>query len=218
MFAALELRAIDPDAAEQFYTAVLGRPFQAELSVLPELARRRGAPPHWLGQLAAVELEPMLSQFLEQGAELLGPRRSVGGATIVGVRDPFGAVVALTDRPSRPGTAHWFQHHSTDPERAASFYARCFGCTVGALEASPWGPMLRFTSETGRGVFLSTARQTQVHPQWLFAHAVEELDEARAMVNELGGKALPAFTIDAGRRIVVADDAQGAAFALVSSR
>src|SRR5688572_27034938 len=113
-FSWYELRTTDVAAARAFYTAVAeldirreaerlmvcsGNLTIGEISALPERARALGAPAHWLGHIAVADADKCAAHFVAQGAERLGPPRLLDGFLVHGLRDPFGAPVALTSRP-----------------------------------------------------------------------------------------------------------------------
>ena len=186
-----ELRTTDVAAARKFYEAVLLEPLDALVTELPAIARARGAPSHWLGHLHVDDLEGTVTSFLEAGAERLGPaRRCDEGAPIIGLRDPLGAVVALTSRPIRTTARALPIHLSHAPERARQLYA---------LDAL----FLPITDE-------------KTHAQWIFPFVVTNFDQLVGRVRELGGDALITTTAD-GRRTAYSHDAQGAAFAVLEA-
>jgi len=215
VFRAFELRALEVAPAVRFYERVLERRFEFEISELPAIARQRGAPPHWLGQLGVDER--VRTAFFEAGAVALGPERELRDGRVASVRDPFGAVVGLTDRPAVAARVAWQQHHSTDAELAAAFHSEHFGLRLGTRRELPSvGLVIEFEAPGARGIFVSTARMPHVHSQWLFAHEVADVELARKRVLAESGRALPAFSVP-GRSISVCEDAQGAAFLLIGA-
>lgn len=160
-----ELRTIDVAAARRFYEAVLLQPLDALVTELPAVARARGAPAHWLGHLHVDALEQTVAAFLEAKAERLGPPRSCDdGPHIIGLRDPFGAVVALTSRPVRATVRARPIHLSHAPERARAFYG---------LDAT----FLPITDE-------------HTHPQWIFPIVVSDFEQTLERVRRHGGDVL----------------------------
>ncbi|WP_375759601.1 VOC family protein [Corallococcus exercitus] len=218
-----ELRTSRPDEARRFYSNVLGTPSVGEVTLLPEAAAARGAPSHWLGHIDVPDLESSVQRFLAQGAERLGPpRRSAEGVPSTVLRDPFGAVVALTSRtghPTHPALA-WHELHTSDQERAFALYSSVFGWRpTEALQLSPEvGTYQQFTwREDARsvGAACSTARLPHIHPHWLFYFAVDDLDRALAAVVEGGGLvASSPHVMPDGTRVAPCEDSQRAAFGL----
>lgn len=164
-FRHFELRTTNVSAARAFYEATVLSPFDGLVSELPGVARARGAPAHWLGHLHVDDPERALAAFLEAGAERLGPARSCDdGAPIIGLRDPFGAVVALTSRAVRAAERALPIHLSHDPDRARAHYS------VPAL-------------------FLPIV-DGQTHSQWIFPIVVSNFDRAIERIREHGGHVL----------------------------
>jgi predicted enzyme related to lactoylglutathione lyase len=58
------------------------------------------------------------------------------------------------------------------------------------------------------------ARLPQVHSQWLFFFATENLDKSLAQVRSSGGLTLPVVKTAEGNLVAACDDPQGAAFGL----
>lgn len=160
-----ELRTTDVTAARKFYEAVLLAPLDALVTELPAAARARGAPAHWLGHLHVDDLDRTVASFLEAGAERLGPARTTDdGAPIIGLRDPLGAAVALTSRPTPATVRARPIHLSHDPERARQRYA---------LDAS----FLPITDE-------------KTHAQWIFPIVVTNFEQTVELVRRHGGDAV----------------------------
>ncbi len=244
MFTWYELRTTDLDAAARFYAEVMewqvqqtaagetlvfvsakggtlmgkaGTPMGG-LSLLPEPAVRRGAPPHWLGYVAVPDVAAMAARFVAAGGQRLSP--SLGGDVAV-IRDPQGAVLGLcsgTDRKSH--AVAWHEHYAPDSEKAFATYAELLSFrTMGMLDLGPGVGSYRTISwgglEGSIGGMLSTARTPHIHPQWLFYLTVDSLDRALSRVRALDGLiAQEPLLSPSGARFAVCDDPQGAAFAL----
>lgn len=221
MFAWYELRAIDPEGARVFYADTLGLHFRdeggralldlgrvaGEITELPEVARTRGAPPHWLGHLSVSDVDAALTAM--NGVQL-GPERNIDGYRVVGVRDPSGVPVALTDRPLASPLA-WHELHGAAPDPLAPYRAIAPLREVGEHEL----PM-RYTLWTlgpAAGGAMASAHLPGVHPHWEHYFAVADMETARASIHRCGGRALPARSFD-GRSFAVAHDPWGASFGL----
>ncbi|MBN9159948.1 MAG: VOC family protein [Myxococcales bacterium] len=232
MFRRYVLRALDVDEARAFYREVAGLDFSAapeksgiEVWPLHEQARARGAPPHWLGQLAVVDVEAAVGRLLELGAERLGPTvRGRDGAAFATLRDPLGAVVGVRESmppPERTPVA-WHHLNTRDLERAWTVYAELFGWHhTETMEAADLEGGLRMfawdrSGETV-GSIANTARLPGVHTHWLFYFPVADLEASLALVRAKGGKTLAPVVLPNGNRLAPCDDPQGAAFGLFSS-
>jgi hypothetical protein len=214
------LRTTDVSAAAAFYDAVLERRGDGILP-LHESALARGARPHWLGHVGVSELggaEAVAARFVERGATRLGPPPGVGD--IVVLRDPGGAVVAVTDGagPSAARVA-WHQLNTADPARAGANYSELFGWSLTRqTDLSALGRHQQFafgTGEPGVGIISDVAGRPGVHPHWLFLFAVPSLDRATERVAAHGGLVVGTVTLPNGVRVAPFDDPQGAAFGVI---
>lgn len=233
MFCRYVLRTLDVDAARAFFAEVAGLDFstpseQSGLEIFPlhEQARARGAPPHWLGQLAVSDVETTAGRLVELGAERLGPTfKGRDGTSFATFRDPVGALVGLRENtpvPARSPVA-WHHLHTRDLDRAWSIYSDVFGLEQREIIEAPnlEGGFRAFAwngSGESVGSIANTARWPGVHTHWLFYFPVADLDAALAVVHEKGGKTLPPVTLPNGRRLAPCDDPQGTAFGLFSAR
>lgn len=236
MFVRYALRTLDVEAARVFYTEVAGLDFSVAPDVsgieawpLHEQARARGAPAHWLGQLATPDVEATAMGMVSLGADRLGPtQRGPDGDTFATLRDPLGSIVGLRSSTkaarrlrTRPAVV-WHHLHTRELERAWSVYGELFEwhhtSTVEAagLEGGIW----TFSCDRGDpdvGSIANSARAAGVHPHWLYAFPVDDLDASLRLVRAKGGTVLEPVVLPNGLRMAPCDDPQGAAFGLVSS-
>jgi len=219
-FSGYVLRTTDVGAATSFYDAVLERRGDGILP-LPESAIARGARPHWLGHIRAHDLggaEAVAARFVERGATRLGPPAATGDCVVL--RDPGGAIVAMTDASgeSSAGVA-WHQLNTRDPVRASENYSAMFGWSFEAeLDLGELGRHRRFTFGAGEpnvGMLSDVEGRPGVHTHWLFFFAVPSLDVAVHRVSKHGGIVIGPVGLPNGVRIAVCDDAQGAAFGVI---
>lgn len=224
-FSYYTLRTSDPDRAERFYADVLGDSFWGSgirVAPLPERARALGVPSHWLGHVCVSDLDTMSQTLIAGGSEPLGPTQtSADGDRRAILRDPFGAVIGLTNEAplaTRDRVA-LHVHHSEDEERASQVYRTWFGWSE--ADRSDLGLELgrhrMFAWQVGgrpAGIFTNLATLPHVHTQWLFCLRVPDFDAAIDRVRARGGLALEPVRTAQGGRITGGDDPQGAAFAL----
>lgn len=224
-FCRYELRTTDLDGARAFYAEVVGPEIwgaDVTLAPLPEQAAARGAPPHWLGHLGVSDVDAATSRFVAQGAQPLGPtRRGAGGEARAILRDPSGAVVALTSERTPPARdlVAWHLLNTASPARASATYAELFGWTIGAeVDLGPGRGRHRSLAwdESGQsaGSVADITGSPHIHPQWLFFFRVPDLERSLARVRAAGGLALEPTTTGRGALVAPCDDPQGAAFAL----
>jgi predicted enzyme related to lactoylglutathione lyase len=224
-FCRYELRTTDVGAAREFYTAPFGPELWGDAITvvpLPERAAARGAPAHWLGHISVDDVEDALRRFTASGAEQLGPlQRNPDGTALAVLREPNGAVVALTSAKAPPpgDRIAWHVLHAKDEERAFATYASLFGWAPSEfLDQGPdLGRHQMFTWEGAAGAVGSVANTgllPGVHPQWLFFFGVANIEESLASVRALGGFTLEAVRTSSGHLVAACDDPEGAAFGL----
>lgn len=181
-FSRYELRTKDVVAARAFYRSILE--VELDITQLPERAQAAGAPSHWLGHVAG-DVERALAA---------GAQRIHGNV----LRDPLGAVFAVTDRleeaPSPPIV--WHQLNTTDVARAKRFYAEAFAWTD--------------TEPANVSIHDFAASMPGVHTAWLFHFRVADLDATIAKVKAAGGFVAGVSELPGGDRLAVCDDPQGA--------
>ena len=223
-FCRFDLRTTDVDAARAFYTRILGHD-RAPIWPLHEQALARGARPHWLGQLGAVDVERTAAAFVARGAVRLGPTRATadGGHAAV-LRDPGGAVVAVGTPPRASSELDvvWHVLHTSDVARAAANYRELFGWELTRrVELGAHGDFQEFAWRAGGasvGALSDIAGRPGVHAHWLFFFEVDALEPAIAATRAAGGIVLDSFVLPSGERACVCDDPEGAAFALRERR
>lgn len=232
-----ELRTTDPAAARRFYVDVVGlvgaatdttfslrpgAPALGEFATLPARAAALGAPAHWLGHVDVADVAAAVAQFVALGASPLGPTQTREDGTVVApLRDPLGAVMAVTSRAAAASpTLPWCDLHTADHTRAAPIYQSMFGWTPTALRdlGPDLGDYQEFAWHAGGrsvGGLSSAARLPTIHPHWLFYFPVADLDAALARVRDLGGRVLSGpFAAPDGARVAQCEDPQRAVFAL----
>lgn len=223
-FCRYELRSTDVDGARTFYSDLLGRDFWGDtidVASLPAAAAARGVPGYWLGYVAVEDVVPPMYRFLDAGATRLGapPADGRDSAGVV-LRDPFGAIVALTPASVPPGKERiaWHLHVSRDEERTFGLYKDILGWTaLDRQDLGERGHHVTFTWDgrrTAVGSACDMASRPHVHAQWLYFFTTPDLDASIARVRALGGLALQPTTTADGHRVVACDDPQGAAFGL----
>ena len=137
------------------------------------------------------------------------------------VQDPTGAFFAVweprasigAERVNEPGALTITQLNTSNPERAQEFYAGVFGWSFEAVEGGDrpyWGIY--------NGDRLNGGMMEQSPSAWLVYFGSESVEDDAAKIAELGGTVIvPPMPVPGGR-ILVAQDPQGAVFALVSGR
>jgi hypothetical protein len=219
-FSRFELRATDVERARAFYASLFGHDRTSVVRLPPEAAAR-GAPPHWLGMLEVPDVERAASGFVERGAIRLGPTHLREGGELAIVRDPGGAVVALSTLPAhRDAGVVWHVLHTSDLERTAAAYQDLFGwAPAGHRDLGELGVLRDFAWRAGEppaGSMTDITGRPGRHPHWLFHFATDDLERSTEVVRDAGGRVLGPFGLADATRVAVCDDPQGAAFALLA--
>lgn len=238
MFVRYLLRTTDLDAARAFYEAAIGLALpdgMADRSVveawpLHEQARARGAPAHWLGQIAVDDVGDAVAKLVARGCEPLGPAlRAQDGTPFATLRDPSGAVFGVRTFPGEGAAASadgedrtrpaWHQLHTRELDVVWSLYSETFGWVQRhTVEEGDLEGGYRLFSASGDGPIVggmgNTARRPGVHPHWLFCFSVTDIDAVSARALALGGTVMAPVALPDGRRVMACEDPQGGAFGL----
>ena len=219
-FCRYQLRTTDVAAARAFYAAVIDLGDSAlEIVPLPPEAAARGAPPHWLGYLGVADVEATAAAFVARGATQVGPARPAGdGGTVAILRDPGGAVVALTSSRAPSTDAVWPVLNTPDFARTTAAYRDLFGWHLtGQIDLGARGVYHQFAWTTGgpnAGAMTDVSGRPGIHPHWLPNFRVAALDAAVAGVAKTGGEIIAQLAVPGAARIAVCHDPRGAIFAL----
>jgi predicted enzyme related to lactoylglutathione lyase len=219
-FCRYQLRTTDIPAARAFYAPIVDLGDGAvDVVPLPPEAAARGAPPHWLAHLAVDDVEALAAAFVARGATRLGPPRPApGGGDVAILRDPGGAVVALTTSPPPAADTVWPVLNTPDFPRTTAAYSELFGWTItDRIELGPRGVYHQFAWIAGgasAGAITDITGRSGVHPHWLVNFRVAAFDATVATVAKTGGEIIDQVTVPGVARIAVCHDPQGAIFAL----
>jgi len=219
-FCRYQLRTTDIPAARAFYAPLVDLGDGAiDIVPLPPEAAARGAPPHWLGHLAVDDVETIAAAFVARGAMRLGPPRPApGGGDVAILRDPGGAVVALTTSRPPATDAVWHVLNTLDFARTTAAYSELFGWKVtDRIDLGPLGVYHQFAWTAGgahAGGITDITGRPGVHPHWLFNFRVAAFDAAVATVAGTRGEIISQVSVPGVARIAVCHDPQGAIFAL----
>ncbi|MGH7566222.1 MAG: VOC family protein [Gemmatimonadota bacterium] len=242
-----ELLTSDADAAQKFYKDVVGwktAPFDDaqmpytmwmkddEAAVggvmdLPEDARKRGVPPHWMAYVAVPDVDATTDRAGKLGGStIMGPGDIPNVGRFAILADPQGAAITAFKGSQEmppgnaepgPGDFSWAELATTDHEGAFDFYTQLFGWEK--QEAMDMGEGAGVYQMFGRGgnmmggMYNKTADQPG--PAWLYYITIGDLDEAVKKVTKKGGTIIvEPMEVPGGSRIAVGIDPQGAAFGL----
>ncbi|MFV0464414.1 MAG: VOC family protein [Nostocoides sp.] len=194
---------------------------------------RPDAPPSWLLYFTSDDVDTMAASVTAAGGSVLAPPADIPGTgRFAVVTDPQGAAYGLLqplpmDTPpaspafdqSSVGHGTWHELMSTDPTAGFAFYADQFGWSRGeAMDMGDMGFYQLFQlagTEIGGMMGLGQAPQ----PAWLPYFGVTSVAEAVDRITGAGGTIHhgPA-DIPGGAQIALANDPQGAWFAVLGPR
>jgi predicted enzyme related to lactoylglutathione lyase len=239
-----ELLTNDIAAATAFYKATIGwgtksfsggTPYQmwtasgvevGGVMLLPEDARRMGAPPNWLMYVAVPDVDATVREAAGLGSKIYVPAQDIPGVGRFAVLgDPQGAMFAVYraagfdrghDEEARPGEFCWHELATLDGRAAWDFYHSLFGWQkTSAWDMGAEGVYQMFgRGGVPMGGMYSKPAEIQ-EPRWLCYVQVADVDAAAANVQLRGGKITSGpMDVPGGARIANCLDPQGAPFAL----
>ena len=242
-FSWTDLNTTDQQAAKDFYSKLFGweitdmpagedvvysmaaidGKWVAAISPQPEMQRDAGAPPSWNSYVTVESADEALAKAKELGATVHADAFDVMEAGRMGVvQDPQGAFFLVWEPKQHigaqlvnaPGALSWNELGSPDLDGSAKFYGDLFGWTTSPMDMGD-SPYLVISTAAGRsnGGIRPPAPQG-APPFWLVYFATDDLDGALRKVTDLGGNVLVDTTDIGVAKIAVAQDPQGAVFAL----
>ncbi len=172
-----DLMTTDPDAAQSFYTELIGWGTQAwdgpmpytrwtnhdvplgGVVTLPEEAKQAGAPPHWLAYIHTPSVDETVTTAEQNQGKVVVPAQDIPKVGRFAVlADPQGAVFAAytpagetpEDSAAKVGEFSWHELNSSDHENAWGFYETLFGWQkTDAMDMGEMGMYQMFTKSGG---------------------------------------------------------------------
>jgi predicted enzyme related to lactoylglutathione lyase len=245
-FSWTDLTTTDQDAAKAFYGELFGweaidNPVGdgvvysmmqidgkdvAAISPQNQQQREMGAPPAWNSYITVESADETLEKAKQLGGSVHAPAFDVMDVGRMGVvQDPQGAYFLAWQAKTHvgaalvnaPGALSWNELATTDPEASAAFYAELFGWTAEPFEGSamPYWTIANKDGHTNGGI---RPAMEQEPTYWLVYFGSADIDADVAKVSELGGSQIvEPMDIGVGK-IGVAQDPQGAVFALYAGQ
>src|SRR4051794_8134845 len=159
-----------------YWVLRVGGRYVSGMSAMREEHLAAGAPPAWLSYVTVEEADATAARVGELGgAVTLPPFDVLDAGRMALLRDPQGAIFAIW-QPRRhigaelvndPGAMVLNQLNTSDPERAAAFYAALFGWTVSQVASEPqayWGIM---NGPSLNGGIMALPPEAPAPPHWL---------------------------------------------------
>ncbi|MGH2913704.1 MAG: VOC family protein [Solirubrobacteraceae bacterium] len=242
-FSWTDLNTTDPEAAKSFYSALMGWEFTdmpvgegssysmaaidgnwvAAVSPQPQQQRDAGVPPAWNSYVTVQDADATAARAAELGGTVHAePFDVMEAGRMAVIQDPQGGwFLAWQPRDhigaglvNAPGALCWNELGTPDLDGASEFYGQLFGWTTSQMEGSeePYLVIRNADGHTNGGIRPPAPPGTP--PFWLAYFATADIDAAVGEVGRLGG-GVPVGATDIGiAKIAVAQDPQGAVFAL----
>jgi predicted enzyme related to lactoylglutathione lyase len=236
-FSWVDLATSDPDAAKGFYTGLFG--WDTQDNPLPEggvytmaskggksvaalYSAQEGQPTAWNSYVTVASADEAAAAAKQHGGTVEAePFDVLEVGRMAVIQDPTGAFLSVweprasigAERVNEPGTLTINQLNTSDPARAQEFYTGVFGWRfeqVAEGDQPYWGIY--------NGDRLNGGMMEQPPDAWLVYFGSDSVDDDAGRIGELGGQVVAAPMSVPGGRILVAQDPQGAVFALVSGR
>lgn len=212
----VELCTPRPEAAEEFYSALLGWSVRHErlgrstyrmcsvdgrdVAGISAGDLHGGRPRGWLTYFAVDGIDDAAAKAVALGGELVtAPRHLPAAGTGATVIDPFGAAFGLYQGEARagvqmlnlPGALCWNELNTGEPQRSVSYYQSLFGYGTLSRTDTPTGrpyTVLTLDDAPVAGVLeMDNAWPNYVPSRWITYFSVTALDAAVARTVELGG-------------------------------
>ncbi|WSJ28498.1 VOC family protein [Streptomyces subrutilus] len=238
----------DLDAAQRFYSAVLGWEFRPDrvgdgsavafhhgtpVAGLSALSGRLGMPSAWTPYFAVDDADVTAARIRERGATMAVGPLAFGTGRAALAADPAGAVFGFWQGEVIPdwsvgrGTAPaWLELRTRDAFAAAIFYGEVLdwagdrpGCCTVSYEQDH--VVLRHGHDTVArisGGALEEDPDPLVRPRWHVHFRVPDLEEAMEAAARLGGRAASPVSTSSAGRSVALADSDGALFTVVAPR
>lgn len=200
----------------------------AGMMAIPADARSNGMRPAWFGYVGVDDVDAAIARITDAGGSVHMPATDLPDVgRIAMVADPQGVVFYVMRGTSEEAsgsfdataTGHcaWNELATSDLPAAIDFYTGQFGWTKG--EAMNMGDMgdYQFIHHDGEPIgAMMTRQQPGPPPMWSFYFRVADIDAAAKRVTDGGGAIMHGPSeVPGGDHIVIANDPQGAMFALV---
>jgi predicted enzyme related to lactoylglutathione lyase len=241
-FSWTDLSTTDTDGAKAFYTGLFG--WDTQDNPIPDggvytmllkhgkavaalSGTREGQPPSWNAYVTVESADATAASAAEHGGTVaMEPFDVMDVGRMALIQDPTGAFFAVwearesigAELVNEPGALTITQLDTSDPARAEEFYSGVFGWRFEAAPGSDqpyWGI---YNGDRLNAGMMTLPAGAPAPSHWLVYFATASVDDDARRIAELGGQVVVRpLPIPAGR-ILVAQDPQGATFALFAGR
>jgi uncharacterized protein len=199
----------------------------AAISPQPQQQRDAGAPPTWNSYITVESADQALERAAQLGATVHAPAFDVMDVGRMGVvQDPQGAYFLVWEPKTHigaslvnaPGALSWNELATPDMDASAKFYGDLFGWKVAPMQGMEM-PYMTIQNQDGHGNGgIRPVMPPGTPPHWLVYFGTDDIEASSRRASELGGSELVAPTDIGVGKIAVAQDPQGAVFALYSGQ
>jgi predicted enzyme related to lactoylglutathione lyase len=240
-FSWTDLSTPDAQASKDFYGAMFDWEFEDNpipdggVYVMARLGGRAAAAmfetserhPAWASYVTVDDADAITDSARELGANVLAePFDVMDVGRMATLQDPTGAVFCVwqprtsigAEVVNGPGALSLNQLNTSDPDAAQSFYSELFGWRIEQVsdtETQYWGI---YRGETLNGGMMQLPPGSPAPSHWLVYFGIDDLDAAAGQIGSAGGTLMVPPQEVPGGRILVAQDPQGAIFALLAGR
>jgi predicted enzyme related to lactoylglutathione lyase len=240
-FSWTDLSTPDAEASRAFYGGLFGWEFEDNpvpeggVYVMAKLGGRSAAAmfetserhPAWASYVTVDDADAIADRARQLGANVMSEPfdvMHVGRMAII--QDPPGAVFCVW----QPGTSigaevvngagalSLNQLNTIDPEAAKRFYSDLFGWRFEDVQGGPAPYSAIYNGERLNGGMMEMPAGQPAPPHWLVYFGTDDMAGAAERIGSLGGRIVVEAMDVPGGQILVAQDPQGATFALVSGR
>jgi predicted enzyme related to lactoylglutathione lyase len=239
-FSWTDLATPDAQASKDFYAGLFGWDFEDNpipdggVYVMARIGGRAAAAmfetserhPAWASYVTVDDLDGTTARARELGANVLAePFDVMDVGRMSTIQDPTGAVLCLWEPKTSigaeivngPDALSLNQLNTSDPEAAERFYGELLGWrfdSVGTEETPYWGI---FRGDALNGGMMPLPAGAPMPSRWLVYFGSEDVDAAAEQIRSAGGTLMiEPMNVPPSGRILVAQDPQGAVFALFS--
>ena len=242
-FSWTDLNTTDQEAAKAFYSGLFGweitdmpageginysmaaidGKWVAAISPQPQQQREAGVPPSWNSYITVEDIDASAARARELGAAVHAePFDVLAAGRMAVIQDPQGAWFLLWQPKDHigaglvnaPGALSWNELGSPDLEGSARFYGDLLGWTTTPMDGADPPYLVISTAAGHSNGGIRPPAPPGAPAFWLVYFATGDIEGSVARVGELGGTVLVPATDIGIARIAVAQDPQGAVFAL----
>lgn len=215
---------------------LIGRPDGGNAGGLLHMSQAmldHGAQPLWVAYMHVEDMSAALEKVIALGGSVLMPEQDLPAGRMAMVADPFGAPFYLMDPVPPPGEPEaksdvfsetepyrcgWNELASPDEQAALRFYGSLLGWeSPDAMDMGPQGKY-HFLTCPGQRIGALYRYGERGTPGWRHYFRVPDIRASAAAIVANGGRVThDLHEVPGGDLIVMADDPQGAGFALVGS-